>query len=225
PPTRAPEPAAAATAGGGTPPPPPPPSKRGRGDREPRSSRRGGMIVIALAVIIVAAVVVVLVSSGGSNAPKQVASTPTSTTTPAASATTPTTTSGTTTTGTTSTGAKVLAQINLTPPSGSSAPKAAGIAEVLNEGSADGVAIVAQNIPANAKKPPNAYAVWLYNSPTDAHLLGFVNPGVGSTGRLSTAGGLPSNASHYKQLIVTLETSASPKKPGATVLQGTLKGL
>ena len=59
------------------------------------------------------------------------------------------------------------------------ASKAAGIAEVLNEGSADGVAIVAQNMPPNANKPPNAYAVWLYNSPTDAQILGFVNPGVG----------------------------------------------
>ena len=113
-----------------------------------------------------------------------------------------------------------MAQINLTPPSGTS--KAAGLAEVLKEGTSDGIAIVGQNVPPNATKPPNAYAVWLYNSAGDAHILGFVNPGVGSNGRLSTAGGLPTNASHYKQLIVTVETKASPKTPGTIILQGTL---
>jgi hypothetical protein len=67
--------------------------------------------------------------------------------------------------------------------------------------------------------------VWLYNSPSDAHLLGFVNPGVTSNGRLSTAGALPSNANHFKQLIVTRETQASPKQPGSVILQGVLTGV
>jgi hypothetical protein len=119
----------------------------------------------------------------------------------------------------------VVAQINLTPPPSVKNSKAAGIAEVLNEGSTDGVAIVAQHVPPNTTKPPNAYAVWLYNSPSDAKILGFVNPGVGKTGRLSTAGGLPTNASHYKHLIVTVETTASPKTPGTIVLQGDLTRL
>ena len=119
----------------------------------------------------------------------------------------------------------MVAQINLTPPSSVKKTKIAGIAEVLNEGTSDGVAIVAQNVPPNKTKPPDAYAVWLYNSAKDAKLLGFVNPSVGKNGRLSTAGGLPSNASHYKQLIVTLETTASPKQPGSIVLQGALTGL
>jgi hypothetical protein len=118
-----------------------------------------------------------------------------------------------------------VAQINLSPPSSNSKSKAAGIAEVLNEGSVDGIAIVAQNVPANTTKPPNAYAVWLYNSPTDAKILGFVNPSVGKTGRLSTAGRLPPNASHYKHLIVTVETTASPKVPGSIILQGALSSL
>jgi hypothetical protein len=96
---------------------------------------------------------------------------------------------------------------------------------VLKEGTTDGIAIVAQKVAPNTTKPANAYAVWLYNSPTDAHILGFVNPGVGSSGRLSTAGGLPTNASHYKELIVTLETSATPKTPGTIILQGALNGV
>jgi hypothetical protein len=118
-----------------------------------------------------------------------------------------------------------VAQINLTPPASDKKSRAAGIAEVLNEGSVDGIAVVAQNVPANSTKPPNAYAVWLYNSPKDANLLGFVNPAVGKTGRLQTAGNLPSNASHFKQLIVTVETNASPKQPGTIILQGALTGV
>jgi hypothetical protein len=183
------------------------------------------MVVIGVAVVVVAVVLFLLLRSGGSNPPR-VASTPTTTTTTssaAASASSSTTTGATSTTSTTSTSAKVLAQINLAPPKSGS--KAAGIAEILSEGTTDGIAIVAQNVPPNATQPPNAYAVWLYNSPTDAKILGFVNPGVGKTGRLSTAGALPTNAKRFKNLIVTLETTASPKKPGTIVLQGTLTGV
>ena len=189
-------------------------------DDTERSSLFGGAVLILLTAVIVAAIVVILISSGGSanTGRGKVAShsaSPTATSSaPAASATTTTSASSS---------AKVVAQINLTPPSGKS--KSAGIAEVLKEGASDGIAIVAQNVPANTTKPPNAYAVWLYNSASDSHLLGFVNPGVGANGRLSTAGGLPTNASHYKQLIVTLETKASPKTPGQIILQGALTGV
>jgi hypothetical protein len=190
-----------------------------------RSSRVGGAFMILAGVVIVAAILFFVLRSGGSKTPT-VASSSLSTTSsaPAASATTtspPSTTSGSGS----STAAKVVSQINLSPPSGAKNSKAAGIAEVLNEGGTNGIAIVAQHVVPNTTKPPNAYAVWLYNSPGDSHILGFVNPGVGKTGRLSTAGGLPTNASHFKQLIVTLETTASPKTPGTIVLQGTLTGL
>jgi Sigma-70, region 4 len=186
----------------------------------PRSSRLGGALVILL-VIAAVGVGLFFVLRGGQSK-HQTASTPPTTAAPAASATTPTSTSSTTSSGTS---ASVVAQINLTPPPAAKNSKAAGIAEVLNEGSTDGVAIVAQNVPPNSTKPPNAYAVWLYNSPSDAKILGFVNPGVGKTGRLSTAGGLPSNASHFKHLIVTVETTASPKTPGTIILQGDLTKL
>jgi hypothetical protein len=169
------------------------------------------MVLIGVAIAVVVIVLIVVLASGGSSKKQPVGSTPS--TTPTASATTTPTTSST---------AKVIAQINLKPTAAGG--KAAGIAEVLNEGSTDGIAIVAQNVTPNATHPPNAYAVWLYNSPTDAHILGFVNPAVGSSGRLSTAGGLPTNASHYKQLIVTVETSATPKTPGQIILSGPLSG-
>ena len=169
--------------------------------------------------LVVVGAVLFFVLRGG-HGKKPAAST---TSVPAASATsTATASTPTTPTTTTGTSASVVAQINLTPPASDKKSKAAGIAEVLNEGSTDGVAIVAQNVPPNATKPPNAYAVWLYNSQTDAKILGFVTPSVGKTGRLQTAGRLPSNASHYKQLIVTVETTAKPKTPGSIVLQGAL---
>lgn len=193
-----------------------------------RSSRLGGAILIAAVVIAAIVVAVVLLSSGNGSPNHQTAADRSSTTTastPAASASATASSSATTTTsGNTSASAKVVAQINLTPPA--KASKAAGIAEVLDEGSSQGIAIVADNVPPNKTAPhPNAYAVWLYNSPSDAHILGFVNPGVGSNGRLSTAGALPSNASRYKQLVVTVETQAKPAKPGTIILRGPLTGL
>ncbi len=154
-------------------------------------------MLILLTVVIVAAIVVILLNkSGGSSNPDgdgtaAAAQSSTTAARPAAASAT-TGAASATTTASSSGSAKVVAQINLTPPSGTS--KAAGIAEVLKEGSSDGIAIVAQNVTPNTTKPPNAYAVWLYNSPTDSHILGFVNPGVGANGRLSTAGGLPANA-------------------------------
>ena len=116
----------------------------------------------------------------------------------------------------------MLAQINLNPPSGG---KAKGIAEVLRQQGKTGVAIVAQGLAANSKTPANAYAVWLYNSPSDARILGFVNPPVGNNGRLQTAGGFPTNAAHFQKLLITLETQSNPKTPGTIVLQGTLTGV
>lgn len=180
---------------------------RARPARPRPRSRFGGAILLAGGSAIVLLIVIVVIASSGSSSKHT-----TSTSTPSTGASTPTTST---------TGARVVAQINLVPASGTS--KAAGIAEILKQGANDGIAIVAQNIPPNTKH--NAYAVWLYNSPTDSHILGFVNPGVGANGRLSTAGGLPANAGHFKQLIVTMETQANPRVPGQIILQGTLTGL
>src|SRR5438046_8458097 len=63
-----------------------------------------------------------------------------------------------------STGAKPLAQINLSSPTHG---KAVGIAEVVKAGSATGVVIVAQGLNPNAKG--DAYAIWLYNSSSSSY--------------------------------------------------------
>jgi hypothetical protein len=174
----------------------------------PRVSRFGGALLLGLGVAIVAVVVVVFAVNSGSSTKHH------GTTTPKGAVTTASSTG-------TSTSATPIAQINLVSPSGSKST--AGIAEVLKRGSTTAVAIVGQGLPANTKH--NAYAVWLYNSPTSSVRLGFVNPGVGSNGRLETAGALPANAASYKQVLVTLETSANPKTPGQIVLEGTLTGV
>jgi hypothetical protein len=175
-----------------------------------RSSRTGGALLLAAGAAIAIAVVLVLVLSGGSS--KKHSSTAASVSRPG----TGSTASAATTT------PKVIAQINLNPPSGGAAK---GIAEVLRQQGKNGIAIVAQGLTPNTKKPANAYAVWLYNSPTDSKILGFVNPGVATNGRLQTAGGLPPNASHFQKLLVTLETQSNPKSPGAIVLEGALSGV
>jgi hypothetical protein len=192
------------------------PGERDSGDG-PRSSRRGGMVVIAIAIIVIAAIVIIVARHHGSGSPTPTASPGAATT----ASLTSTSSSSTTTASTATNGATPILQINLQPASAGS--KAAGIAEVLQEGSQREIAIVGSGVPANTKH--NSYEVWLYNSPSDADSLGFVNPGVGANGKLSAAGPLPADASNYKQLIVTTETSAHPTTPGPILLQGTITGL
>ncbi|HUE28540.1 MAG TPA: hypothetical protein VMP89_17325, partial [Solirubrobacteraceae bacterium] len=194
-------------------PEPAPPRRQPRGERADRpSSRRGGALLLGAGAVVVVAVVLVLVLTGGSSSsPKHHVTAAASGTTAAQGATG--------TTGST----QVVAQINLKPPTGGTKPL--GLAEVLKVQGKTGIAIVAQGLAANSKRPPNAYAVWLYNSPGDSHILGFVNPAVGSNGQLRTAGALPTNAHHYQKLLVTLETVSTPKTPGQIVLEGTLTGV
>jgi hypothetical protein len=171
------------------------------------SSRKGGAILLGLGALVAVVVVLIVILTSGSSTPKHRTLTVTST----APGATPTSTS------TGSTTPQPVAQINLTSPTST---KTAGIAQVVKSGSQTGIVIAAAGVPPNGKH--DAYAVWLYKSATQAKLLGFVNPGVGANGKLSTAGALPVDASQYSQLLVTLETVASPKQPGKIVLEGAL---
>ncbi len=189
-----------------------PPDDGPREPRAPRSSRLGGAVLLGVgALVVIAVVVILLVNSGGSSKnPNKPVATATSTTT----GTTPRTTA-TSCNPATSTTACPVRQINLISPTSHST---VGIAEVLRKGTTTAIAIVAQGVPANSSH--TAYAVWLYNSATDALRLGYVNPGVGKNGRLQTAGALPTNAARYHQLLVTLETQPNPHSPGTIVLEG-----
>jgi hypothetical protein len=183
-----------------------------------RSSRRGGMVVIAIAVIVIAAVIVVVAKHHHSHT---VTASAHVTQTNPASATQTSSSTASTSAAADPAGAKVVTQINLSATTAHG--KAAAIADVLQEGSEREVAIVGQNLPANTAH--DSYEVWLYNSPSSAVSLGFVDPGVTANGKLSTAGPLPADASSYRDLIITTETVAKPKRPGPIVLSGMISGL
>lgn len=195
------------------------------GDRP--SSRRGGAIFLLVGAVVVVLVVVALIAvlSSGNGSSKQnsraeAAAGGTSTQPSTAPATTGTGTNTTSpTTGTTSTtGAKIIGQVNMNPPSGGGAK---GVAFIVQAGSALGVIIQASGLAPNSH---NAYAVWLSNSSSDSTRVGFVNQSVGKNGRLQTGGQLPANATHFKDLLLTIETQNSPKTPGPVVLEGSFTG-
>jgi hypothetical protein len=207
------------TAGGETPAPAVAPTRRPGADPAPeatdasapastpgrQSSRLGGAVVLGIGAMIAIVVVAVVLASGGGGSKK--------------TSSTPTVPASTSTTATTTTPTRVVAQINLTSPTGAKTP--AGVAQVVKQGTATGIIIVASGVAPNSKQ--DAYAVWLFKPGGKAKILGFVNPGVGSTGRLQTAGALPTDAANYTELLVTRETGANPKTPGTKVLQGNLK--
>jgi hypothetical protein len=169
------------------------------------SSRLGGAVLLAIGALVAIVVVAVVLATGngGSKTSASTRSVPASVST----------------TGTTTTPTRVVAQINLSSPTGAKTP--VGVAQVVKQGTSSGIIIVASGVTPNTKQ--DAYAVWLSKPGGKSKILGFVNPGVGTTGRLQTAGGLPTDASSYTELLVTRETQASPKTPGTTILQGTLK--
>jgi hypothetical protein len=186
--------------------------------REARpSSRRGGAILLGtIGVLIIAVIVIVLASSGGGKK-SPVSSGHTSTanaTAPTSSTPAATVTTGTTTTATTE---SVLAQLNLTSPTG--AKSTVGVVEVVRlDHGVIGIILLAQGMPANTTH--NAYAVWLYNSPTSYKFVGFVQYLVSKNGKIDTDGKLKPGAAAYHHMLITLETQSHPTRPGEVVLSG-----
>jgi hypothetical protein len=178
-----------------------------------RPSRLGGAVLLAVAAAVAIALVLVFVVFNGASKhrgqPRSTAHTG-----PAASTSTPASSSTTA-----ANGIKLLAQINLDPPNGDTKP--IGLAAIVLVDKKDALVIRAQNLAPNSKHPANYYAVWLSDSPSQSLLVGVVKQPVSKNGQLETGGGLPATASRYHQLLVTLETSTQPKKPGHVVLQGT----
>ncbi len=181
----------------------------------PRSSRTGGIVLLSvLAAAIVAAIVIFVIKPGGGSG-KQ----PDRTDTVARVSSTQSSSSSPTTTSSQS--AAIVGQINLTPPTGGGKTK--GVALVLRQGSLKGLGIEAQHVPPTTTKPRTTYAVWLYNSPSDATRLGYFSRGVNQKGELGSTAELPANAARYKYLIITLETGdKASKTPGPVVLEGRL---
>lgn len=182
------------------------PAGRPAAGRRRASRRRVHLAFAGGVLVVVAAAAIVLLSSGaGRSGRPAAASKRAATGTASASA------------------ARELARITLVAPNPAS--KAAGIAEVVEKDGHKGLVIVAQNMPANSTKPKNAYAIWLYSSPSMAKLLGWVRVPVSSDGKLVTGGVVSADAARYKYLLVTLETQAHPTAPGTVVIGGHLSGI
>jgi hypothetical protein len=112
----------------------------------------------------------------------------------------------------------LVAQIPLRPPSRHRTP--AGIVYIYKSTQGYGLSLDAAGVrPASAS---NAYAVWLYNTPHEAQLLGFIAKGTARAGNLTTHGALPSHPNRYNLILVTLETNSRPTTPGKVVLEGPL---
>lgn len=200
PPPAAAEPAAGS--GGGA-----PPAERVPGDEEASaasgatsteharpSSRVGGALLLA-AIIAAAVVVIVVVTGGGSSHGKATK----------------------TTTGTSSAQAKAEARITMHPQNPAS--PSTGTVQILSEGEKKAFFIQAEHLPSTGGK--TFYAVWLYNSPSNALALS-KSPPVGASHKLAGAALLPSNASDYREILLTRETSLRPSRPGPVVLRGHL---
>jgi hypothetical protein len=171
--------------------------------KQPPGSRRAGAILLGGIVAVIVVVVVLISTGGGSGGGKGASTTGTSTT------------STTSSTNTSTAQAKLNKTISLSSPDPEL--KASGTAYVLSEGGRSAFYITAQGLP---ESKGFFYAVWLYNSPSSSTPLGRA-PNVASDGQLKGGNPLPSNASLYRQLIVTRETSTHPGHPGPIVLQGT----
>jgi Sigma-70, region 4 len=159
------------------------------------SSRLGGALLLAAMLAAVIVVVILLVSGGGSSNKK--------------ASTTGTGSASAKTSGTKEEGRFTLHAA--TPHS-----RSVGTVEVLSEGGKRAFYIQAEHIPATKHF---FYAIWLYNSHTSALPLS-KSPPVGKSHKLAGAALLPSNASSYREILLTRETSTRPKRPGHVVLRG-----
>jgi hypothetical protein len=169
----------------------------------PRVSRRGGAALIGGAVVVIAAAVVLfLVLSGGDDKKSNAKN---------AADTTSTTTS-------TQSQPKVQAQVNLTPPQGAPAPKALAIVQIVDVDGTEAVNAVSQGLKASDKA---AFAIWVYSTPSHAKLIGGFNK-KDNNGHLVYQGALPKgfDITGYNKILVTRETSGSPKQPGTVYLTG-----
>jgi hypothetical protein len=159
------------------------------------SSRLGGALLLAAMLAAVIVVVILLVSGGGSSKNKNGST-------------------GNSSTSAKKSGAKEEGHFTLHAAGPHS--RSVGTVEVLSEGGKRAFYIQAEHIPATKHF---FYAIWLYNSHTSALPLS-KSPPVGKTHKLAGAALLPSNASSYREILLTRETSTRPKHPGHVVLRG-----
>ena len=176
--------------------------------REEVTSRRGGYIVLIALAVILAAVIIIIVNGGFGGGSSSSDSGAVSATTSARV---------TSSTATSTAQPRIEAQINFTPTDSSS--HALAVANIIAQGNLKAFALSAQGL---APTSGFAYAVWLYNSESDAKLLGFIDQQVTSNGQAKAIGSLPADAAHYREMVITRETAPRPTQPGPLVLTGQL---
>jgi hypothetical protein len=168
----------------------------------PRVSRRGGAALIAGVLTVAAvAVVLVLVLGGSDNKDNKGAATAAATTSTQAQP-------------------KVRAQINLTPPETAPARNALAIVQIVDVSGQEAINAVSQGLPTTNKA---AYGIWVYSSPSQAKLVGGFDK-KDNNGHLVYQGALPKglDITAYNQILVTRETTGSPKRPGKVYLRGNI---
>jgi Anti-sigma-K factor rskA, C-terminal len=171
----------------------------------PRVSRRGGALLIGgvLAAIAVAVVLVIVLSGGDDTKSNTTASQAADTTSTQAQP-------------------QVRAQINLTPPKNGPVKKAVAIVQIIDVNGQQAITAATQGL----KTPPSksAYALWVYNSPTEAKLVSGFDK-TDNKGHLVLQGQLPKDIdiAAYKEMLVTRETSGNPTRPGTIYLRGAIQ--
>lgn len=170
-----------------------------------RSSRLGGVLIIVAVLLVVVGGVLVLTGAIGGDDDKGDGGTQAAQTTPA------------TTTGASTTAASVEKQYNLTPPGGGKKPL--GVANLVSQNGQRALAVVGQDLPASGR-----YVLWLRNG-SKVKFLGFfpvVTSKGTNKGRLQGLVAAPSDFANYKEMLVTRESSSTPKAPTTVILRGSL---
>jgi hypothetical protein len=176
-------------------------ARRPAGPPAPRVSRRGGALLIGVVAAIAAGVLVLVLTGGKDDKPARAADAGTSST---------------------STQPQVKAQVNLSAPKGAPASKALAIVQIVDAAGQQAINAVAQGLPTTSKA---AYGIWAYTSPSETRLIGGFDK-KDDNGHLVYQGALPQDVTditRYREILVTRETSGSPKKPGAIYLRGPMR--
>jgi hypothetical protein len=96
----------------------------------------------------------------------------------------------------------------------------AGIAVITRSGTSELIRLALRGIKRPARNA--AYAAWVMDRSGRATMLGFINFAPDQQPhQLIAEGDLPASAPHQRRLLITLERSAHPARPGEIILQAT----